>query len=169
MEHDGGPKWIGGWGTAALWQAGVRDSTQTLLWIQMSSHQAWWRLYPNALENNVFSVSAGDEVQAQVWICDPTFGYGLTTASNPKALLCTWIHDATSNDAFSAALHNTDADHWAYAFKTDDPVHEWNNGGRTDYAQFSPFNLCRAWDHSRDDANAALGSRLRDSLGYGLP
>jgi hypothetical protein len=148
---------IGGWGNSPLWQTGVHESTQTELFIQTAAYHAWWELFPNNNEQDTFSVNAGDDITAEVWIGDRTNGCALTNMSNSNASLCVWLHDNSSNQTTSGFWTGNFATTWPTAFNTGEAIQEWNNGGSQDYAQFNGFNLEQAWDATSSFAERNMG------------
>ena len=138
---------LGGWNNKPLWQAGVDEHTQTVLWVETSSYNAWWQLAPNVNEEGTYSVNNGDDVESQVWICDITNNYYVTDSSNPNGYLCVWLHDYTNNQTTSGYWPSNNAGTWPSAWNTGEAIQEWNNGGSNDYAQFNPFEFRQAWDY----------------------
>jgi len=125
----------------------VDEHTQTVLWVETSSYNAWWQLAPNVNEEGTYSVNNGDDVESQVWICDITNNYYVTDSSNPNGYLCVWLHDYTNNQTTSGYWPSNNAGTWPSAWNTGEAIQEWNNGGSNDYAQFNPFEFRQAWDY----------------------
>jgi hypothetical protein len=126
-----------------LWQAGTGESTQSALWFESSSYDAWWQAFTpaNPNQNTIsMSVNNGDQVEAEVWVCDPTQSSTATGPAAPNAALCAWIHNYTQNEDWVLPNPQSTASQSATSsFLTAEVIQEWNNGGANDYAQFNKF------------------------------
>lgn len=129
-------------GDNPLWQAGITEWTQTLLFFQTAGYSAWWQLAPNESSENDISmnVNNGNEVSVEVWVCDPTEDYANVPPRSINSALCAQFHNYSTNDYwfFNTPLNcvlncsNT-------SFQTAEVIQEWNDNGANDYAQFNQF------------------------------
>jgi hypothetical protein len=158
---------LGGFNNAPLWQTGVDEYTQTVLFVQTATYHAFWQLANITNANETFSVNNGDYVRAEVWICDITNSYAITTVSNPNAYLCTYVHDNQNNQTTSGYWTSNKANAWPTAFNTAEVVQEWNDNGSNDYAQFNAFNFAQAWDITSSMSQRGMGSNSTSMLQIG--
>jgi hypothetical protein len=136
--------WAGFGGTNGdyLWQAGTGEWTQSIFWFQISGYNAWTQVPPSqSQQQNIsnFNVNNGDDVYAEVFICNPTNG-----AENPTfesyVGLCAHVHNYTQNeDSFISMWFSEFAFLQNAEVIQERPVN--GSGGQIDYAQFNPFNF----------------------------
>jgi hypothetical protein len=129
-------------GDTYLWQAGTEEWTQSAFWFEISGYHAWTQEVPaQSQQQNIpnFSVNNGDEIYAEVYMCDPT-----TNAETPyenNYALCAHVHNYTQNEdvyipyfftIFVTGPQNAEA-------IQERPLNR--SGGQNDYAQFNAFNF----------------------------
>ncbi len=126
-----------------LWQAGTGETTTSGFWIETSSYDAWWQAFTpaNPNQNTIsMSVNNGDDVEVEVWVCDPTQSNSATGPAAANAALCAWIHNNTQNEDFLLSNpQSTASQNATSAFLTAEVIQEWNDSGSYDYAQFNKF------------------------------
>ena len=133
---------LGGNGSGSLlWQAATVEYTHSVLWFQTSGYYAGWELAPNISAQQIsMNVDNGDDVEAEVWVCDPTQSYATTGPGSPNAALCAWIHNYTKNQDWTLESYASTASLKATtAFQTAEVIQEWDSNGNSDYAQFDKF------------------------------
>ena len=115
--------------------------TQTAFWVEISGYNAWTEEVPAQSEQTIanFSVNNGDDIYAEVYMCDPTT-FDETPYENNFAL-CAHVHNYTQNE-------DVDIPYFFTLFVTgpqnaeaiqERPVN--GSGGQNDYAQFNAFNF----------------------------
>jgi hypothetical protein len=183
-NHSSASSWVGLGGTGTdlpLWQTGVEEYTQTLLFFETSQYTPWWELFPGSNNGSQttlpnMNVNNGDAIQVQAWVCDPTEGFTSIAPGAPNAHLCASMSDLTqseswfswtANPAVRLSCDNTPATVCGTtSFTTAEVIQEWplTNGGVSDYAQFNQFAFSGtgAIDANFNEANSIGGPSSND-------
>jgi hypothetical protein len=148
QNHSTASTWAGIGGTQGLgantplWQAGVAEWTDTVLWVQTSNYSAWWQLAGTTGQNNVsLDVNNGNDFYAEAWICDSSNSWLDTYTTNPNAYLCYYMENITKSESLFDHPYSTAGHSWANAFNTGEVIQEWNDHQAWNYAQFNKFRF----------------------------
>jgi hypothetical protein len=140
---------LGGRVDQPLWQIGTEEKTSNVLGFKSSSYYAWYQLWPNNSTDTVLnmSVNNGDQVNAEVWVCDPANFYEITAPSTTGSKLCGYMANYTRSEFWqpnavypcsgSGGVCNGSGN----SFGTAEVIQEWDNNGRNDYTAFNTFKF----------------------------
>ncbi len=140
---------LGGWFDQPLWQAGTEEDTSNVSGFKSSSYGAWYQLWPNHTSDTVLSMSVnnGNQIAAEVWVCDPANDYEDTEPWTSGSKLCGYLANYsqgeywTPNGVYTCTGTGGLCNGSGTSFGTAEVIQEWNNNGKNDYTAFNAYKF----------------------------